>query len=298
MKKIYIADEVTIFDLIYTIWGWAFFVIVNSIQIFVLPVIYVLTFLFDKDKKVVIYTIKVFCQIFYFLNFFQKTTVERNKLKSPKKGERRIYIVNHASMFDTILMYLLPGPIVSIMKEAYAKIPVIGWLSVMSGNLILMEDDTSSNVNVYMKMVEKLERGVPIIIFPEGTKSKDSKIGKFYNGAFKIALETKADIVPVAFDTWNVIRPNYFWIRDVKHNIRILDTVKYEDFKDLSYKEVAKNIRIKIIEGLLEVRDKRRGKTKAYYRRSQKYIDIDNEMREELLLLKSNKKKESVIGAK
>lgn len=287
MKKIYIANEVTLYDLFYTIWGWTFFVLVNSVQIFILPIILFLTFLFDKDRKIVIYTIKVFCQIFYFLNFVQKTTLEKNNLKAPKKGERRIYIANHASMFDTILMYLLPGPIASIMKESYAKIPVIGWLSAMAGNVILKEDNTASNVNVYMKVVEKLEKGVPIIIYPEGTKSKDSKIGKFYNGAFKIALETKSDIIPVAFDTWNVIRPGNLWIRDVKHNIKILDTLKYDDFKNMNFKELSKTIRIKLIEGLLEIRDKRRKNSKIYYRHDKKYINLDNDMREELLFLKS-----------
>ena len=258
-KELY--DKVTIPEVFYTIIGWSMFLIVNSIQLLIAPFVFLICLLFDRDKKILIYMLKFFFQIFYFLNFVQKVYLDKNGLKAPKKGERRIYVLNHASMFDVILMLLLPGPVKSIMKESYTRIPVIGWIAVLAGNIVLKDNNASGNkINVYMNVIEELERGSPVIIYPEGTKSKDSKIGKFYNGTFKIALDTKADIVPVVFDTWNVIRPGDFWIRDVHHSIKILDTIKYDEFKEMNYKEISKNVRFKLIEGLIDVRDARRKK--------------------------------------
>lgn len=274
-------------EVFYTILGWTMFILVNSVLIFIVPIIFLFSIIFDKDRKVFSYIIKFFFYIFSFLNFVQNVDIDYNNLKAPKKGERRIYVLNHASMFDSILMNLLPGAVKSIMKEAYAQIPVIGWIAVFAGNVVLKESpSTGEQFDVYMNVIEKLERGSPIVIFPEGTKSKDSKIGKFYHGTFKIALDTKADIIPVVFDTWNVIRPGGLWIRDINPTIRILDTVKYDDFKDRSYKEISKSIRIKLLDGLLKVRDQRRNNSKKYYRHNQKYIDLDNEMRIDLNKLK------------
>lgn len=280
-------EKITLKEIFYTILGWSMFILVNSILIFLVPFILLFSIIFDKDRKVFAYIIKLFFYIFSFLNFIQRVDIDYNKLNAPKKNERRIYVLNHASMFDSILMNLLPGAIKSVMKEAYSHIPVIGWIAVFAGNVVLKEaPSTGDQLDVYMNIIEILERGSPIVIFPEGTKSKDSKIGKFYHGTFKIALDTRADLVPVVFDTWNVIRPRGLWIRDVNPTIRILDTIKYNDFKNQSYKEISKSIRIILIDELLKVRDQRRNNSKKYYRHNQKYIDLDNEMRIELNKLK------------
>jgi 1-acyl-sn-glycerol-3-phosphate acyltransferase len=281
-------DRITFKEFLFNVVSWSMFVLVNAIQLVVLPIVLLFTLPFDKDRKIVSYFVKFFCRLFYILNFVQRNNFDFNNLKPPKKGERRIYALNHASMFDVILMNSLPGPTKSIMKESYLKIPVIGWIALLTGTIILPEDNDGINrMSVYMKIMEKLERGTPIVIYPEGTKSKDGKIGKFYHGTFKLALDTKADIVPVVFDTWNVIRPDKFWIRDVNVTIKVLDTIKYDTIKDMNYKEISKMVRIKLLEGLIDVRDKRR-QNKKYYRNKQKYIEIDNEMKAELLRLKEN----------
>jgi 1-acyl-sn-glycerol-3-phosphate acyltransferase len=142
--------------------------------------------------------------------------------------------------------------------------------------------DTGEQYDFYMSIQEKLERGVPIVIFPEGTRSRDSKMGKFYDGTFKLAVDTKADIVPVILDSWNIIRPGAYWIRDTVTTFRVLDTMKYEDYQQYSYKELAKVMRIKMTEALLSLRDERRAKEKYYYRKKQKFVELDNQMREEL----------------
>jgi len=233
-KNQYIYDKISPNEVFYSVWGWTMFILVNSMLIFIAPVILLITFPFDRNRKVLAYLIKIFYRIFYILNFVQRHNIDYNGLKAPKKGERRIYVLNHASMFDVILMSLLPGPIKSIMKSSYAKIPVIGWIALLAGNIVLEDDPKKqNNLGVYHKVIRALENGSPVVIFPEGTKSRNSKVSRFYHGTFKIAKETEADLVPVIFDTWNVIRPGSMWIRDVNTTIKILDTVKYEEFKNM-----------------------------------------------------------------
>jgi|GEM_PF-848545 len=284
-------EKLTLYQLFITIYLLSTFVILSGVMLVFITVIFILSLPFDRDRKLPSYIIKV---IFAVFNFFtipvrKKSKIDLNNLKAPKKGERRIYISNHSSMYDTILLNILPGAVKTLMKEAYAKIPVIGWIAVLAGNIIMKEESKSGEqLDLYMKLIEKLERGSTILIFPEGTRTRNSKIGKFYNGSFKIALDTKSDIVPVAIDTWNIIRPGTgMWIRDNQYVLKVLNTIKYEIIKDLDYKQVSKLVKIIIMENVLKLRDERRNNNK-YYRNQPKFIELDNEIREELKILKEN----------
>lgn len=280
-------DNVTFWDFLKTVYCYIDFVVVNLLQLICLPFVFLATFLFDKDRKAMSYMIKFFYRIFYFLNIVQIHNIDLNGLKAPKKGERRVYVINHASIFDVILMSMLPGANKAVMKESYTKMPLIGWIAVLTGNIVLKEDmDAGQQVDFFLGLQEKLERGVPIVIFPEGTRSRDSKLGKFYDGSFKLAMDTQAEIVPVILDSWNIIRPGAFWIRDTRTTFKVLDTVKYEDYKKYSYKELNKVMRIKFLEELLKLRDERRQKERFYYRKKQKFEELDNQMRDELAKLK------------
>lgn len=279
-------DRVNILHVFYSIWGYTMFVLVNLTIILVTPFVFLLSLFFDKNRKFLPFVIKSGYYLFYILNFVQKTYYEKNGIQPLKKGERRIYAINHASIFDTIIMNILPGPIRSLMKESYTKIPLVGWIALAAGNIILKgSNNAGDNMSMYLGLVDTLEKGSALVIYPEGTRSKDSKVGKFHSGTFKIALDTQSDIVPVVFDTWNVIRPGQFWIRDVQPSVKILEAIPYEKVKDFKRKELSDLVRMRIIEGLLELRELRRKKDKWYYRHCDKYVKADEEMKEELKLL-------------
>jgi 1-acyl-sn-glycerol-3-phosphate acyltransferase len=286
-------EKLSFYQIIVSAYLLSSFVLLSGIMLIFMIVIFILTLPFDRDRKVPSYLIKT---VFYIFNFLiiparKKDEINLNNIRAPKKGERRVYISNHASMYDIILLNVLPGAVKTLMKEAYAKIPVIGWIAVLAGNIIMREElSTCEQISMYMEMAEKLERGSTILIFPEGTRTRNSKIGRFYNGSFKIALDTKSDIVPIAIDSWNVIRPGSgMWIRDNKHVLKVLDPIKYDTIKDLNYKQLSKLIKIIILDNLLRLRDNRR-KNPKYYRNLPKYIELDNEMREDLIKLKENNK--------
>ncbi|MCG8570360.1 MAG: 1-acyl-sn-glycerol-3-phosphate acyltransferase [Spirochaetes bacterium] len=276
-----VPDKITFFHWFYTFWGYLMFVLVNIMQIIIAPFVFLITLPFDKNRKVIAYMIKFFCEIFYFLNFVQRNHFDFGDLKAPAKGERRIYVLNHCSIFDVIAMYALPGAIKSVMKESYLKIPLVGLVSLLAGNII-MKTSPQDRIKAYYETVHKLENGSSLAIYPEGTKSKDSKIGKFQNGSFKIAKETKADIVPVIFDGWNVIRPLSFWIRDTHVHLKTLDPIPYEEYQDMKLSELSQYVRNKMITALLDIRDQRRKNEKSYYRLHPKYIELDNQMRQEI----------------
>jgi 1-acyl-sn-glycerol-3-phosphate acyltransferase len=282
-----IKDKFLFRYVFYTILGWFLFILINVIQFFIfMPIVFIYSLLFDRQRKSFVYLTKFFSNMFFILFFVERLKYDNNGIKAPKKGEKRIYVINHASQYDVILMYLLPGPIKFLFKEKWAKLPLIGWMATMAGNVILKDDTKAAeSAMVFRKSAELLKQGIPFVIYPEGTRSRNGKLGNFFHGTFKLALDGEANIVPVVFDSWNTIRPGGLWIRDVKCSIKILDTIKYEEFSHLSYVRLSNLVRSRMMEGLINIRDERRKTEKKYYRKDEIFEKIDNEMKQELIEL-------------
>lgn len=287
-------DTITIGHIFFSIYGWFLFLFLFLTNFIILVPIFALLTLFtwDKHKKFFTYLSKFFARSFFFLFFVHTININKKAVKAPKKGEKRIYIINHSSQYDVILMYLLPGPIKTIIKDKWAKRPLIGWLQAFTGNIIIKERTAFTDpARMFENVLNKLNAGIPVVIFPEGTRTMSGKIQKFHKGTFRIALATGADIVPVVFDSWNCIRPGALWIRDVKPAIRILDPIKYESYKHLSPMQLSQVTKSIMINALLELRQDRKRLEKKYYRKLDKFNKIDEEMKDELIQL--NKKIES-----
>ena len=83
-------DKIKFVYFIYSFFGWFLFIFVNLIQfIFFMPIVFLFSLIFDRDKKFFTYLTKIFSNLFHFLFFFQKIQYNKNGLKS-QKNERRI----------------------------------------------------------------------------------------------------------------------------------------------------------------------------------------------------------------
>lgn len=226
-----------------TIYGY--FLLLN-IMLFILALfpLLIIIAVFDKNKR--FSSLVLHCASKVFQTLFIGFSVEKRgeKVIPPCKGEKRIYIANHCSRIDGVLFCNIPGTIKTIMKESDAKIPVIGWLIALSGHILASRDATvAGKSKLYSDITSGIERGDSLLIFPEGTRSKDGRIGPFHHGGFKIALKVKADIYPVLFDTWNVIRPGSPFIRNMKPVITFLPPLKYENIKHMSHIKLSHAVR-------------------------------------------------------
>lgn len=286
----YIKGKLNLVIFFKTIFTWTLVGIMLAIEyIFFIPPLIIWTLIFDRrHKKPILWITRFFVRLFFFLYVTSNFTIDLNKIKKAKGP--RIYILNHASQFDTFLMYLLPGRIQVFVKEEYSKVPFIGWTIRLSGNILVKKPgDANEEYSVYDEGVKELNDGATILIFPEGTKSKDGNIGRFKIGGFKLAYETKSEIVPVVIDSWDAIRPkNGGWIRDDRMWMRVLDPLKYEDYKNIDVRDFTKLMRIKMADELLKIRDKRRSTQDNYYRHDEIFVNLDNESRNKLKEFKQN----------
>jgi 1-acyl-sn-glycerol-3-phosphate acyltransferase len=129
-------------------------------------------------------------------------------------GERmdpsRSYLLmsNHLSNFDHfIALGYLPGYMVGLEKVETLKVPVYGWAARRWGQLHVDRNDLASAI-VSCKMVEqRLAEGVNVVVYPEGTRSRDGRLQPFKKGPFHIAVDSQAVILPIVLKGLHELLP-------------------------------------------------------------------------------------------
>lgn len=126
-----------------------------------------------------------------------------------------IYAVNHLSALDIPVLYkYLPFQFRILAKKELFRYPFMGWHLRRSGQIAVDQKNVRSSVRSIGRAVEALKGGMPIVIFPEGGRSKDGQLHAFMSGAFYLAIKSQVDVVPMAIiGTFEVLPINSFHIR-------------------------------------------------------------------------------------
>jgi len=119
-------------------------------------------------------------------------------IQEPRKDQSYIFIANHISYLDAALIpKTFRRPVRPLGKAEMAKIPVFGFIY---GNVIVAVDRSSTANRARSVRILKsvLEKGISVLVFPEGTFNTSHRpLKEFYDGAFRIAIETGTPIKPV-----------------------------------------------------------------------------------------------------
>ncbi len=104
---------------------------------------------------------------------------------------------NHASHFDIpALLGFLPGEAHFAAKKELFDEPILGWVMRTLG---MVPVDRENPVHAIDDLQEVVGRaGATLIVFPEGTRSRDGNLGKFKKGAFRLAIARGLPVVPIA----------------------------------------------------------------------------------------------------
>ena len=118
-----------------------------------------------------------------------------------------ILIANHQSMLDILMMMQLPPDARCWAKNWPFRIPLLGLLMRLCGHLLV--DDFNILPNAQQAILD----GSSLYVFPEGTRSRTGKVGRFRDGAFLLAMKTGRPIVPVALHgSFDCFPPGQAWI--------------------------------------------------------------------------------------
>ena len=126
--------------------------------------------------------------------------------------EATLYVGNHRSFFDILIMYVqCKGLTGFVAKDSMGKIPSLRvWMRYVYC-LFLDRKDIKQGMKTILQAIEYVKQGVSIAIFPEGTRNTGEELSMlpFKEGSFKIALKTGCPIVPVAINNSAEIFENH-----------------------------------------------------------------------------------------
>ena len=119
-------------------------------------------------------------------------------LEALKPGKTYIFVSNHQSIYDIpVIFWWLPYQLRIIAKESLGSFPFLGWHLRRTGHL-LVDRRNPDRSGILRRWRELVVNGLSLIIFPEGTRSPDGKVGRFKAGSFMLAIEAGLPIVPVS----------------------------------------------------------------------------------------------------
>jgi 1-acyl-sn-glycerol-3-phosphate acyltransferase len=116
----------------------------------------------------------------------------------PAAGTPVVYMANHQSYMDIPALYgYLPVQFRIIAKESLFKVPFMGWHLSRAGNIPINRTNRREAMRSIAAAVERIREGTSVVVFPEGTRSRDGRLQHFKVGSFKLAVEAGVPIVPI-----------------------------------------------------------------------------------------------------
>lgn len=129
-----------------------------------------------------------------------KTTGVRVSVRGVEQLDRRrsyVLAVNHQSIYDIpILFASIPLQLRIVAKASLGSIPFLGWHLRRTGHLLV--DRKKPGADIVQKMRRLVSESHSLIVFPEGTRSADGRVGRFKKGSFLVAIEVGLPVVPVS----------------------------------------------------------------------------------------------------
>lgn len=146
-----------------------------------------------------------------------------------KKDINYVVVSNHNSLMDVpVTTPFLPRANKTIAKKSMSKIPLFGWIYKFGSVLVDRKDERSRRKSI-IAMRYMLKQGLDMVIYPEGTRNRtDKPLKDFYNGAFKLAVDTGKPVIPIIlFNTKKILPANkVFYFMPHKMKLHILPAIE------------------------------------------------------------------------
>lgn len=221
-----------------------FLVIVFSLIIAVLTIT---LYPFDYKKKISNVLIRFWAKAVLFIYNIKVYVFGTENIKN-KKG--KIYISNHSSYLDIFVqLAYLPDSARMIYKKEINRVPILGIAMLCAGFIPIDRKNYRKSIDSLIKASEKVKQGQSVVIYPEGTRTLDGKVGEFKRGMYCIAEKSEAELIPVSVtNTFNLMPAGTLKVKSGKVNMVIGEPIKYTNEKEL-----LERIRNKVIENLKPV---------------------------------------------
>ena len=160
-----------------------------------------------------------------------------------------VFMPNHASFLDILLVFaFIPHNFRSIVKKEFFSIPFLGLTVKSSGQIPLDRKHPRKGLQAIKKAADLLKSGVSIVVFPEGTRSRDGKVHEFKTTLFILPIRAKVAVVPVLIEgTFHALRRGSVLIKRRPTKVTFLDPMPTDSLSDKDRASFAEKVRRSLI---------------------------------------------------
>lgn len=186
--------------------------------------------LFDRDPALY-RTGRMFRRLGYMLvrvNPNWKVELSGEKVANPRNPY--VVVANHQSMGDIPVISNLPWEMKWVGKEELFKLPIVGWQMKLAGDIPVNRKGVRRWEQVATKAGFYLENKCSVMIFPEGTRTKDGSLGRFADGAFALAVKHQVPILPLVVEGTFDCLPKDSWVfgKSEAMKVKVLEPISTE----------------------------------------------------------------------
>jgi|CXWL01.1.fsa_nt_gi 1-acyl-sn-glycerol-3-phosphate acyltransferase len=112
-----------------------------------------------------------------------------------------VFAANHQSYMDIAALYAaIPVPLAYVLKKELRYMPLIGWYAAAMGMVFVDRSLRRGAKESVSEAATALAAGRNVVLFPEGTRSRDGRLGPFKTGGFAAPIAAGVTVVPIAID--------------------------------------------------------------------------------------------------
>ena len=173
---------------------------------------------------------------------WQVTVNGREKID---KNKTYVIVSNHQSLVDILVAFTLFTHFKWVSKDEIFQIPLVGWNMALNQYIRLKQGRKTSVKQMYSACGKHLKRGSSVYLFPEGTRSRNGKLGAFKEGAFILAKRQRVAILPIVINGSKHAVPknrfNFSGRSDV--HVQVLDEIPVESYDETTVSELTQKVR-------------------------------------------------------
>ena len=222
-------------------------IIVSAILTIIGSLMAIVSGMFNPYSKFTNGIIRIWAKSILWVSGIEVIIEGLNKLQP---GQSYVFIANHQSTLD-IMVYAasIPGTARFIAKKELFKIPIFAQGMKLAGIIAIDRGNSAKAKQTIDKAVQTVKNGVSVIIFPEGTRSKDGTIQRFKKGAFILALNGGIPITPTVISgSGNIMEKKSMKLKHGRIKVQFLDPISTENLKYESRNQLVEKVRNQIIE--------------------------------------------------
>ena len=219
---------------------WAFLVVSSALLFPVALLLWAATRPFDHRTRTLHRFTCWWASLYTRLNpWWPVTVVGRDRLPVGPC----VLVANHLSLLDILVLFRLATPFTWVSKAENFRVPLIGWNMRLNRYIALRRGDRASVLRMLAQCEQALRDGTPVLMFPEGTRSRDGLLRPFKAGAFDLALRVGVPVVPVVVRGTGDALPRRGFVLRGRHDISLTVLDPVEPLGDETPEELGARVR-------------------------------------------------------